>query len=147
MKHKKHAKVLSLLCILEMMFMLISPGITVCAAESYDPLQSEIPYKHIYTTTDTKVDSVFHYVITAKNRAPFPAEVSERGLFSVNGISGKGIKDGDNKVFNQSGTLTFTFKKPGVYVYELKADRETDSKKQMQAVIHLSPIQSLSLSM
>ena len=123
---KKYTRVLSVLYLLAI---LLSLETTAYALKSYDPLQVEIPYKHVYTTTDKTVDSIFHYIITSTNGAPLPVEASETGSFSFDGVSGKGVMDGAMTTFDLSGTLTFTFSKPGVYEYELKADRETDSKK------------------
>lgn len=129
MRFKNYAKVLSMLYLLTMFLMLFPFGITAYEAKAYEPLEVEIPYKHVYTTTNTNVDSVFHYIITAKDGAPLPAEAAKTGSFSINGVSGTGKKEGNNTTFSLNGTLIFTFAKPGVYVYEIKSDLETDRQK------------------
>lgn len=129
MKIKKRARVLSILYLSSMLLMLLSLSTAVYAADAYDPLQVEIPYNHIYYTMDTAADSVFHYIITAEDSAPIPAEATESGSFSFDGASGSGEKYGDYTYFELPGELNFTFNRPGVYVYEINADMETDGKK------------------
>lgn len=109
---------------------------TAYAEESYDPLEVKLPYKHVYTTTDTKVDSLFHYSITAEDGTPLPKGANEKGIFTFKGASGSSTKDGDNFVFDREGNLTFTFDKPGVYVYEITGDLSTDNRKTNAARYH-----------
>jgi len=102
----------------------------IFAEETYEPLEVTIPYKHVYTTTDTTVDSLFHYVITPQEGAPLPAEADAEGVYSFQGVVGTGRKDGDYTVFDlDGGILTFTFTKPGVYSYETKAAYDVDNEK------------------
>jgi len=102
----------------------------IFAEETYEPLEVTIPYKHVYTTTDTTVDSLFHYVITPQEGAPLPAEADAEGVYSFQGVVGTGRKDGDYTVFDlDGGILTFTFTKPGVYSYETKAAYAIDNEK------------------
>ncbi len=103
---------------------------TVSAAETYEPLEVELNYRHLYTTNDTSVDSLFHYIISAEDEAPLPKEADAKGVFTYDGTSGEGTQDGDNTVYDLEGTLTFTFTAPGVYAYEIKADLETDEQKE-----------------
>ena len=111
-------------------FLLTQP---VCKAayaeESYEPLEVKLPYMHLYTTTDPGVDSLFHYSVTPEDGAPLPAEADENGIFTFDGTNGSGVKDGNNTVYNLPGELTFTFQRPGIYVYEVAGDVSTDSGK------------------
>ena len=60
-KTKKHAKVLGMLLTLVLLICFVSTAIPADAAGSeYEPLTVTIPFKHVYTTTDTTVDDVFH---------------------------------------------------------------------------------------
>lgn len=139
MKYKNCTKVFSVLYLLAMTFMLLPLATTAYAAEAYEPLKVEIPYKHIYNTTNTNVDSVFNYIITTKDDAPLPLEASETGSFSLDGVSGSRKENGDNTLFNLSGTLTFNFTKPGVYVYNLSADTLKNSKKTNASLYTFEP--------
>lgn len=102
---------------------------TAYAANAYEPLEVKLPYRHLYTTTDTSVDSLFHYVITPKDNAPLPAEADVGGVFTYDGTSGTGVKDGNKTVFDLQGNLTFTFTEPGQYVYTVTGDLATDNEK------------------
>jgi len=131
MKTIKHAKVLGMLALAALLLALLLPqgAVVAYAAEAYEPLEVKLPYKHVYTTTDTAVDSLFHYTISAKDGAPLPAEADADGGFSFQGVAGNGEKDGNHTRFDLVGELTFTFTKPGVYTYEIKADLDTDNQK------------------
>jgi LPXTG-motif cell wall-anchored protein len=129
MKTFKHAKVLGMLVLAALLLALILPQGSVAYAAEYEPLEVPFVYKHVYTTTDTAVDSLFHYTISAKDGAPLPAEADADGVFSFQGVAGDGEKDGNDTRFDLDGVLTFTFTKPGVYTYEVKADLDTDSQK------------------
>lgn len=129
MKGKQQKKVLIMLCLLSVLHMIFSMTTTVYAEKYYNPLHAEIPYKHIYTTADPTADSIFHYIITAKENAPLPSETSENGSFIISGVSSDGVKNGNNTIFELRGKLTFTFTRPGIYVYEIWADAEKDGKK------------------
>ena len=129
MKYTKHAKVLGMLCIAALLLFIPPAPATVQAAE-YEPKEVELPYTHRYSTTDGTEDSLLHYVIVPQEDAPLPAEVDSKGMFSYKGVSGNGEKDGDRTVYLNTGTLTFTFSKPGVYTYELSADLNTDNSKE-----------------
>ena len=126
-RFKLHAKVLGLLMLAALCFLLIPEG--HAKAAEYEPCEVKFEYRHRYTTTDTSVDAVFHYLVTAKEEAPLPAEADGNGTFSYDGVSGEGTVDGNKTVFDLKGTLTFTFTKPGVYSYELKADLDKDNQK------------------
>lgn len=128
MIQNRHTKVLTVLCVLAILASLLSVGMIACAAD-YEPLEVKLEYKHVFTTTDTNVDSVFHYIVSGKDGAPLPAEADEKGGFSFQGVAGNGEKDGSNTKFDLRGVLTFTFSKPGVYAYELMADLDQDNLK------------------
>lgn len=129
MKNNYYANGLGILLLI-VLFGILPVGLIAHAESStYETLEVKIPYKHIYTTTDVRADSVFHYSISAKDNAPLPVEAVSNGVFSFNGMSGSVIKDGNKNVFNFDGNLTFKFTKPGIYYYKIKADSETDGKK------------------
>lgn len=125
---KKHAKVFGMLCLL-VLLCAGSVGMTARAAVEYEPLTVEIPYKHVYTTTDTSVDSLFHYRLTAKDGAPMAAEADKEGTFSFEGVEGTGEEVEGGTLFVLDGKLTFTFTKPGVYEYLLAGNPEADADK------------------
>ena len=130
MNRSKRAKLLIMLVFAALLLAAgLVPGRAASAAEAYDPLEAVFTYKHVFTTTDTQVDSLFHYVITPRDGAPLPAEADADGGFSFQGASGSGEKVGDSTRFALEGALTFTFTKPGVYSYDIKADLEQDSQK------------------
>lgn len=128
---KKHAKVLGMLGMIVLLLCAFSVDPMAFAAETeYEPLTVSVPYKHVYTTTDTSVDDLFHYLVTATDDAPLPAEADENGVFTYHGVSGDGeAVEGGTRYVNE-GKLSFTFNKPGVYSYEVKADLDTDNKKE-----------------
>ena len=128
MKRTKHAKVLSMLCMAALL-LLTSPFMMTVRAEGYDPLEVEFQYTHRFTTNDTSVDSLFHYLVLPEEDAPLPAEADGNGVFTYKGVTGSGEKSGDNTVFLNKGTLTFTFSKPGVYTYDISANLDTDKQK------------------
>jgi len=124
----RHTKVLTVLCVLAILVSVLSTGMIACAA-NYEPLVVPFEYQHVFITTDTNVDSVFHYIVSGKDGAALPAEADENGAFSFRGVAGNGEKDGDSTKFVQTGVLTFTFNKPGKYAYELMADLDQDNQK------------------
>lgn len=124
----RNTRVLTVLCVLALLVSVLGTGMTARAAD-YEPLEVQFTYKHVFTTTDATVDSEFHYIVSAKDGAPLPAEADENGVFSFQGVAGTGEKDGDSTKFDLDGVLTFTFNRPGEYVYELKADLEQDGQK------------------
>lgn len=129
MKNKYYADGLGILLLI-MLFGILPGGLIANANSSaYETLEVKLPYKHIYTTTDVNADSVFHYSIFPEDDAPLPAEAAADGVFSINGVSDSGSKDGNKDVFNLDGSLTFEFTKPGIYYYEIKADSEIDGNK------------------
>ena len=111
------------------LLLLTSPFMMTVQAEGYDPLEVEFQYTHRYTTNDTSVDSLFHYLVVPEEDAPLPAEADGNGVFTYKGATGNGEKSGDNTVFLNKGTLTFTFSKPGVYTYDISANLDTDKQK------------------
>ena len=111
------------------LLLLTSPFMMTVQAEGYDPLEVEFQYTHRYTTNDTSVDSLFHYLVLPEEDAPLPAEADGNGVFTYKGVTGSGEKSGDNTVFLNKGTLTFTFSKPGVYTYDISADLGKDKQK------------------
>ncbi len=129
MKRTKHAKVLSMLCMTALL-LLTSPFMMTVRADEYEPLEVEFQYTHRFTTNDESVDSVFHYLVVPEEDAPLPAEADGNGVFTYKGVTGSGEKSGDNTVFINKGTLTFTFSKPGVYTYDISADLDTDKQKE-----------------
>jgi LPXTG-motif cell wall-anchored protein len=130
MKTVTHAKVLGMLALAALLLALLLPqGAVAYAAQAYEPLEVTLPYRHVYTTTDTAADSLFHYVISAKDGAPLPAEADADGGFSFQGVAGSGEKDGNHTRFDLAGSLTFTFTEPGIYTYEITADTATDNQK------------------
>jgi len=128
MKRTKHAKVLSMLCMAALL-LLTSPFMMTVRADGYEPLEVEFQYTHRFTTNDTSVDSLFHYLVVPEEDAPLPAEADGNGVFTYKGVTGSGEKSGDNTVFLNKGTLTFTFSKPGVYTYDISADLGKDKQK------------------
>ena len=125
---KKHAKVLSMLCLAALLLCVMPVGQLAYAAE-YEPLTVTVPYKHVYTTTDTSVDSLCHYLLTPKDDAPLPAEADANGTFSFQGVSGSGEKVAEGTRYILDGELTFTFTQPGVYEYKLTKDEKADADK------------------
>lgn len=129
MRHKKQFSIGNVLLAFAFLLMLLPYSSVVYAENAYEPLAVKLPYRHLYTTTDVEVDSLFHYLVSPEDGAPLPKEADEDGVFAFQGVSGSGTADGDNTVFDLQGNLTFEFQKPGVYSYELKADLDADSKK------------------
>ncbi|MBQ9593266.1 MAG: hypothetical protein IJR36_05265, partial [Lachnospiraceae bacterium] len=126
----KQTVVWCLVGIAALMLLMMPHTRTASAAETYEPLEVELTYRHLYTTNDTSVDSLFHYIISAEDEAPLPKEADAKGVFTYDGASGEGTQDGDKTVYDLEGTLTFTFSVPGVYTYEIKGDLETDGQKE-----------------
>ena len=112
------------------LLLLTSPFMMTVRADEYEPLEVEFQYTHRFTTNDESVDSVFHYLVVPEEDAPLPAEADGNGVFTYKGVTGSGEKSGDNTVFINKGTLTFTFSKPGVYTYDISADLDTDKQKE-----------------
>ncbi len=117
------------MCFVVLLAVLLPVGTESLAANVYEPLTVTLPYRHCYTTMDVTADSLFHYVISAEAGAPLPAEADEKGVFSVQGVSGGGEKVEAGTQFDQEGSLTFTFTSPGVYAYEIQAALELDGSK------------------
>ena len=130
MKLSKHIKVLSVLCLAAVLLAALVPGGEAAAAAAYEPLKVSLPYRHLYITTDSTVDSLFHYLVIPQDGAPLPAEADGNGGFAFQGVSGSGSKQGSSTVYDLTGTLTFTFSKPGIYSYVVKADLAADGKKE-----------------
>lgn len=95
----------------------------------YEPLECKLSYKHIYTTNDSKAESDFHYLISAKDDAPLPGNVSANGEFCVNGNSGKETTENDTSVFTVEDQLAFSFTKPGFFSYDIHSDAEKEKSK------------------
>ncbi len=129
MKNNYYINVFGILLLIVLFGILPFGMIAHAEGSTYETLEIKLPYKHIYTTTDVRADSVFHYSIFAKDDAPLPVEAAENGVFSFNGVSGNGIEEENKNVFNLEGNLTFEFTKPGIYYYDIKSDSETDEKK------------------
>ena len=108
----------------------LGTGVSAAAAREYEPLTVELPYRHRYTTTDTTVDSLFHYIIEVREgNGELPAEADGNGVFTYKGATGTGTTSGGKTVYDRTGTLHFTFTKPGQYTYLVRADKVTDGKK------------------
>lgn len=99
------------------------------AAAAPEPVSVTVPYRHIYTTTDIKVDDLFHYLVSGSEGAPLPAEANADGGFSVRGVAGSGAMAGGKRLFEVDGVLTFTFDRSGTYTYTVKADLSIDGRK------------------
>lgn len=139
MRNKHHSNGLSMLLLI-VLLCILQTGFTAYAESlPYKSLEVELPYKHIYTTTDVSADSEFHYCIFPKDDAPLPYEAEGSGAFSVRGVSGSGVKEKDKTVFDIDGKLTFKFAVPGIYSYDIKADSEADGKKQNSSRYTLNP--------
>lgn len=95
----------------------------------YEPLECKLSYKHIYTTNDSKAESDFHYLISAKDDAPLPGNVSANGEFCVTGISGKETTENDTSVYTVDDHLTFSFEKPGFFSYDIRSDKDKEKSK------------------
>ena len=128
MKLLKHKKVWTVLFAALLAVMLLS-GMVVCAAYSYSPQEVSLDVQHTFVTTDTTVDSDFHYIVSARDGAPMPAEADENGVFTFRAAAGTATRNGNSTTFVLTQPLTFTFSQPGVYVYELKADKAQDGAK------------------
>ena len=136
-KLNRGRKMITALAVVMAAVMLLS-GTTALASsapspgeEGYEPLEVTLPYRHVYTTTDTAADSVFHYIIEATaGEGTLPAEADSAGGFSFEGKTGSGTTSGDDTVYDASGALTFTFTKPGEYTYHIKPDAAQDSQKE-----------------
>jgi len=127
MKKAREAIVYGMLVLIAALLLMPAPAY---AEEAYEPLEVVVPYRHVYTTTDTTVDSLFHYVITPNDEAPLPHEANAEGVYTFQGVVGTGEKKGENTVFDlDGGKLTFVFTKPGVYTYETKAAYDVDNEK------------------
>ena len=130
MKRMKRRVCMSAALLAIMLVVVLASGVSAGAAADYETLTVELPYKHVYTTNDTSVDSLFHYIIeVVDGNGSLPAEADEDGAFTCEGKNGTGTADGDGTVYDLSGTLSFTFTKPGEYAYLVKADAATDSQK------------------
>ena len=112
------------------LLLLTSPFMMTVRADGYEPLEVEFQYTHRFTMNDTSVDSLFHYLVVPEEDAPLPAEADGNGVFTYKGVTGNGEKSGENTVFLNKGILTFTFSKPGVYTYDIRADLNTDQQKE-----------------
>jgi len=134
----KFAKEMGALCLIIPLLCVLLLGQNVYAAE-YDPLEVTIPFLHVYTTTDTQVDSLFHYQVTAENGAPMPKEANENGTFAYQGVQGSGTSVTGGTRFELEGSLNFEFTKPGVYSYVLKADKTADADKAADKNYTLEP--------
>lgn len=108
----------------------LCPGAQAATTKEYETLTVELPYRHLYTTTDPAVDSLFHYIIEAKEgNGDLPAEADGNGVFTFQGNSGPSVTSGRKTIYDRTGTLHFTFTKPGEYTYLVRADKVTDGKK------------------
>ncbi len=137
-KIRKIAKGMGALCLIIPILCVLLLGPTVYAAED-NPLEVKIPFVHVYTTTDTSVDSLFHYQLTSEDGAPMPEEADENGTFAFQVVKGSGSHVTGGTRFELDGVLSFAFTKPGVYSYDLKADKVADAAKAANTNYTLEP--------
>ena len=137
-KIRKIAKEMGVLCLIIPLLCVLLLGQTVYAAE-YNPVEVKIPFIHVYTTTDTSADSLFHYQTISEDGAPMPDEADENGTFGFQGVKGSGSNVTGGTRFELEGVLTFAFTKPGVYSYVLKADEVADAAKAADSNYTLEP--------
>ena len=106
---------------------LLAAPAKVSLAVTYTPLTVELPYSHVYTTTNESADDQFHYKV--ESESPLPQEADTAGGFVCAGTSGTRSESGDKVTFTLAGKLHFSFPAPGVYEYVIGADSAADSAK------------------
>ena len=126
----KDRKTRMALAVMLLISLLVPLGATAYAADGYEPLEVELEYIHKYTTNDTSVDSLFHYIIEVTGEAcALPTEADADGVFTFQGVSGAGEAKGEDRFFALPGTLHFVFTAPGEYSFRIYADLDTDRQK------------------